>query len=164
MAKAGIPPYLAAIGSGLSLAPKAAATATLNLVRAALVRTSAVPELTWRFHRGDRREFRHGAAVSARELGSKDTTRNSFQQLDVVKYLQIMKTRGLAAILDFLDDHDVDTTEFRQKSTAILNHGIIFSNNPNMYVENINNNPPGGQGGPDGGGQAGSTQQGGDVR
>ncbi len=50
---------------------------------------------------------------------------NYFQFLDVAKHSKIIERRLLAAIEEFLQAKGVDTAEFVQRATAILNNGII---------------------------------------
>jgi hypothetical protein len=71
--------------------------------------------------------FDSGARISIRELAVDPRYQNFFQAADVDKHLSIVTRHVLAAILDFLDDHGVDTTEFRDQQMMVLNQGIIQS-------------------------------------
>jgi hypothetical protein len=68
----------------------------------------------------------YGARVSVRELGQATGWKNYFQELDWYRQLQIVQSHVLEAILDFLEEHDVDTSEFRQRQSAILNSGVFM--------------------------------------
>jgi hypothetical protein len=77
------------------------------------------------------RGYDYGAQVSVRELGSElvlrngtelvDGVRNMVQVQDVTRYQRLIERRVFAAVLDFLDDRDIDTTEYRARAASILN-------------------------------------------
>jgi len=69
--------------------------------------------------------YNYGANFSVREEGADDNYHNYFQKTDAAKHLKLIERHVLAALLDFLDGHDVDTTEFRSRQMTILNQGII---------------------------------------
>lgn len=50
---------------------------------------------------------------------------NFFQKLDVDRQCKTAQRNILASVLDFLDAHGVDTSEFRKQQTSILNHGVL---------------------------------------
>ncbi|MEE4542581.1 hypothetical protein V2S66_11465 [Streptomyces sp. V4-01] len=64
-----------------------------------------------------------GARRSVREMAS-GGYRHFFQQMDDEKFIKIIERRTFEVILDFLEDHAVDTTEYRAQQTA-LNVGIL---------------------------------------
>ena len=66
-----------------------------------------------------------GAKLSARELGADMRTHDWFQLRDAMKHWKIIERRMLAAILDFLEGHDVDVTEYRQRAIAVLDRSVI---------------------------------------
>jgi hypothetical protein len=82
--------------------------------------------------RNQRRADR-GALVSVRQLGTKDKLRNFTQRKDVLKFRRLIEIRVYAHVLDFLDDHDVDTTEYRARSASVLNIGILNTGEANIY-------------------------------
>jgi hypothetical protein len=69
--------------------------------------------------------YNYGANFSVREEGADDNYHNYFQKTDAAKHLKLIERHVLAALLDFLDERDVDTTEFRNRQMTILNQGII---------------------------------------
>lgn len=64
-----------------------------------------------------------GARRSVREMAS-GGYRHFFQQMDDEKFIKIIERRTFEVILDFLEDHAVDTTEYRAQQNA-LNVGIL---------------------------------------
>jgi hypothetical protein len=114
------------------------------LTRAASSLASAVPrapfrlvrDLTfhwrWERHRAVERAiarqdlgYSYGARFSVREETSDTNYHNYFQKTDAAKHLKLVERHVLAALLDFLDERGVDTTEFRNRQMTILNQGII---------------------------------------
>ncbi|MET0426836.1 MAG: hypothetical protein ABW046_23415 [Actinoplanes sp.] len=75
--------------------------------------------------RRSRRAADRGPLMSVRQLGTEDRLRNFTQRQDVLKFRRLIENRVYAHVLDFLDEHDVDTTEFRTRSASILNIGMV---------------------------------------
>ncbi|MGW6932943.1 hypothetical protein ACWGE0_23000 [Lentzea sp. NPDC054927] len=114
------------------------------LARAASGVSSAVPrapfrvvrDLTfhWRWNRhrtveraiaGQDLGYPYGARFSVREEATDANYHNYFQKTDAAKHLKLIERHVLATLLDFLDEHGVDTTEFRNRQMTILNQGVI---------------------------------------
>jgi hypothetical protein len=74
---------------------------------------------------GRRRTRDWGARVSVRDLASEIDPPHFFQVVDQDKYTKVVERRLMDVIVDFLDDHAVDTTEYRSRQAAILNFGIM---------------------------------------
>ncbi|MFD4629191.1 hypothetical protein ACFVYR_04715 [Streptomyces sp. NPDC058284] len=77
-----------------------------------------------------------GASLSAREIASIEADESYFQTFDVAKHSKVIERRLLATVGEFLKEHGVDTTEFLQRATAILNNGIINTGSGNVDVQN----------------------------
>jgi hypothetical protein len=75
--------------------------------------------------RRTRRRTDRGAQISVRQLGTKDELRNFTQSRDVLKFRRLIENRVYAHVLDFLDEHDVDTAEYRARSASVFNVGMI---------------------------------------
>ena len=69
--------------------------------------------------------YSYGARFSVREEATDANYHNYFQKTDAAKHLKLVERHVLAALLDFLDERGVDTTEFRNRQMTILNQGII---------------------------------------
>ncbi|MFC7245219.1 hypothetical protein ACFQO7_22310 [Catellatospora aurea] len=54
-----------------------------------------------------------------------DADTNFFQLADIHKHAQVIERRLLSSMIHFLKSKRVDTSEFRQRATAILNNGVI---------------------------------------
>lgn len=114
-------------------APRTVAFAPMNLTRALAdavlnASQSVVPTAL-------ARGFDYGARASVRELGASDMTRNHIQTQDILKHKRIVERRVIATVLDFLESHEVDTSEYRQRALTILNAGAVNTGSGSMYVE-----------------------------
>lgn len=113
--------WLRAIRRGLVDAPMTVWRSPVSLFRgvADLVRTASGGQAgPARMTRG----FDYGATIGIRELACREEgMRNLVQSLDYEKYHTLIERRVIAAVLDFLDDRDIDTTEYRSRAASILN-------------------------------------------
>lgn len=78
-----------------------------------------------------------GARVSLREMAASRSFHHFFQEADAAKYLKIVERRTLDVILDFLEEHRVDTAEYRDRQTTLLNVGIMQTGSGTV----VNNGP-----------------------
>ena len=72
-----------------------------------------------------RRRTNIGSQVSAREMACGDADESYFQFRDIVQHSKIVERRLVTTVGEFLKDRGVDTSEFWQRATTILNQGII---------------------------------------
>ncbi|MGV9449599.1 hypothetical protein [Streptomyces sp. NPDC003635] len=88
----------------------------------------------WRAPRRRRREqaaaqtdpaFDRGARMSIREHAMSAEYLDHFQRVDAERAFAALDRHALAAVRDFLDEHGVDTTDFRTQTQTILNHGVL---------------------------------------
>jgi len=70
-------------------------------------------------------EFDFGRASSLRERLAQAVYSHHFQKLDKEMYVKIVEKRLLDAIIRFLDEHQVDTSDLRDQKTTIINSGLI---------------------------------------
>ncbi|MFG1666708.1 hypothetical protein [Streptomyces sp. Y7] len=70
------------------------------------------------------RTFNYGASFSIRDAASDRLYYRYFQQLDRELYAKTVEHRVLDALVEFLEDHDIDTNELIQRQTAIYNTGL----------------------------------------
>ena len=71
--------------------------------------------------------YNYGARLSLQEHGAAPRVTTYIQQLDVHKYARLVEERLAAAVLDHLENNDIDTTAFRAQTTAIVNNGTMIS-------------------------------------
>jgi hypothetical protein len=108
----------------LLAAPSLVASAPRNLLHACVdvYRLSFADDLERiRLRRG----YDYGAAIGIRELGASPASRDPMRVQGIMKYGQLIERRVLASILDFLEHHGVDVTDYRQQSLTILSAGAV---------------------------------------
>ncbi|MER6671927.1 hypothetical protein [Streptomyces sp. NPDC000983] len=69
--------------------------------------------------------FDRGARLSIREHAMGDEYLDHFQRVDAERTFAALDRHALAAVRDFLDEHGVDTSDFRTQTQTILNHGVL---------------------------------------
>lgn len=91
------------------------------------------PYRRWRMGRETRRRLRadplfdRGAMASVRDLEKSGSYHQYFQKLDREMYGKVIEGQLLDAIVDFLDDHDIDTSELKQRGATVLNNGVMVT-------------------------------------
>jgi hypothetical protein len=75
----------------------------------------------------DLQTFDYGAKTSIREQAASVNYRHYFQQSDVGQFQKILERQILESIVTFLDSRDIDTADFNEQRTTILNSGVIVS-------------------------------------
>lgn len=71
--------------------------------------------------------FNYGAGPSLRELAAGGEWRVYFQKLDKEMHLKILQQQLLDSLVDFLDQHGIDTSEIKERTVHIMNNGVIVS-------------------------------------
>lgn len=66
-----------------------------------------------------------GAKISVREEAAEGSDESYFQVQDIFQHWKIIERRLIATVGDFLKGAGVDTSEFWQRTTAILNSGVM---------------------------------------
>ena len=75
----------------------------------------------------DNPSYDYGADFSLRDWASSNEYRRYFQKLDKEMYFKVLEKNILDSILTFLEERNVDVSEFKQRQTTILNNGVIVS-------------------------------------
>jgi hypothetical protein len=123
------------LAGGAELALKAAVGTVPVLVMAPFhVLAHLTSGLTrWQERRSMRRTIRanpsfdYGATTSIRQSGMSPNYRRYFQRLDREMYVKTLEQRLLDAIIQFLDEHNVDVSDLVERQTTILNNGVMLS-------------------------------------
>ena len=71
--------------------------------------------------------FDYGASTSIRELAASNLYSHYFQKLDKEMYLKLIERQILDSIINFLDAHNIDTSDLRARQDTILNNGVIVT-------------------------------------
>jgi hypothetical protein len=72
-------------------------------------------------------EYNFGAVTSVRELAQARHYRRYFQQVDRDLNTKFIDRQVLDTIVDFLDSHNIDTSQFQEQRSMILNNGLLVS-------------------------------------
>lgn len=119
----------------LGVLSKAVASTPVVLVLAP-IRTlghALSPYRLWRRERQARRlidmnlAYDYGAKTSVRESAASSHYRRYFQKLDQEMNLKVLEQRILDAIIEFLDDKNINTSDLKDRQQTILNEGVIVS-------------------------------------
>jgi hypothetical protein len=127
---------------GLLVQSLAASVFVLCLAGLRLVAAALAPVGRWSERRRIRREiqrnprFNFGAVTSIRELGMENYFRVYFQELDKERHLKTIEQCTIDAIVEFLADHNIDTSDIRERRSAILNNGVIVAGG-DLNAENL---------------------------
>jgi len=84
-------------------------------------------ERSIKHHIDDDPEYNYGARTSLRELAQSDHYRKYFQRLDYSLNAKLIDRQLLDTIMTFLDEHDIDISQFEEQRTTILNEGLLIS-------------------------------------
>jgi hypothetical protein len=91
------------------------------------------PWRRWRRRRIARRLARqcptydHGATTTVRQQAMSTNYAHYFQKLDRQMYVKLVEQQILDAVVTFLDSHNIDTSELKERQTTILNNGVMVS-------------------------------------
>jgi hypothetical protein len=80
--------------------------------------------------------FNFGAYTSVRELGAAQHYRVYFQQLDRERHVKTIEQCVFDAVVEFLDAHNIDTSDLRSRRSTVLNNGVIVSGG-DFKAENV---------------------------
>jgi len=69
--------------------------------------------------------YNYGASTTLRQEMSKSRFDHYFQRLDQEMYVKTIEREILATIIKFLDAHNIETSELKERQTTIINSGII---------------------------------------
>ncbi|MFH0520157.1 hypothetical protein ACHBTE_23650 [Streptomyces sp. M41] len=75
------------------------------------------------------RQFNYGASFSIRDAASDQLYYRYFQQLDRELYAKTVEHRVLAALVEFMEDHNIDSSDLVQRQTTIYNSGLYAGGN-----------------------------------
>jgi len=76
---------------------------------------------------GELRWFDYGARLSVRQQASDTVYQRYFQKLDNDMAMKVAQKRVLDALIEFADDHGIDTADLVERQNSIINNGIIAS-------------------------------------
>jgi hypothetical protein len=105
----------------------------LPALRAARARIPAVPP---RGDIGAESSVRENAMIEPPTEYNDESESGYFQSQDITQHSKIIERRLIAALDDYLVQFGVDSSEFVQRTTAILNNGILNTGSGTINAEN----------------------------
>jgi hypothetical protein len=81
-------------------------------------------------------QYNYGAVTSLRASLAQPNFLHYFQQSDADLYRKVLERKLLDTIITFLDAHDIDTSDIRERQTTILNSGILIQSG-NVRAESL---------------------------
>lgn len=116
------------VGRCLRQLPMALVRAPLALGRAAVSPLSRqLRQARQRREISSALRFNYGATSSPREWAADPLYQRYFQQLDKDLYAKVVEKRILQAIIEFLEEKGIDTSELIERQTTILNQGVYVT-------------------------------------
>ncbi|MBL1103568.1 hypothetical protein JK361_02940 [Streptomyces sp. 5-8] len=94
------------------------------------------------------RSFNYGAEFSLREEASDWTFHRYFQSLDRELYVKTIEHRVLDALVQFLEDHNIDTSDLIQRQTSIYNSGLFAGRDISIQRSSVGTGGGGQRSGP----------------
>ncbi|MEV7025562.1 hypothetical protein [Kitasatospora sp. NPDC093558] len=82
------------------------------------------------------RAFNYGARLSVREAAINPKYHRYYQHIDRQMYTKIVERRTMDALVTFLQDHQVDVSELRERQSVIYNGGVFTSGNARINFIN----------------------------
>ncbi len=79
------------------------------------------------------RSFNYGACLSLREAASDRLYYRYFQQLDKEMYAKTVEHRVLDALVEFMDDHNIDVSDLIERQATINNMGLYAGGNVTLH-------------------------------
>ena len=86
---------------------------------------------------GAESSVRETAMIEPPTESRNDSESGYFQSQDVAQHSKIIERRLIAALDDYLVEFDVDSSEFIQRTTAILNNGVLNTGSGSISAENM---------------------------
>jgi hypothetical protein len=81
--------------------------------------------------------FDYGAHCVPRQIASDSRYQRYFQELDGDHYAKAVERAVLEAVLEALNEHGIDTSEFEQRQTTILNNGVYVTGGASVHAGSV---------------------------
>ena len=69
----------------------------------------------------------YGALLSVREAAAASGWQRYFQVLDDARYVKVIEQRIFRSLVEFLDEHDIDTSGLVARSEMLVNNGVMVT-------------------------------------
>jgi hypothetical protein len=79
----------------------------------------------------------YGALVSVRELAADTKWQRYFQIFDDERFVKVIEQRIFRSLIEFLKEHNVDTSSLESRAEMVINNGVIFGDNANVKESQV---------------------------
>jgi hypothetical protein len=69
----------------------------------------------------------YGALLSVREEAADSKWQRYFQVLDDARYVKVIQQRIFRSLVEFLEEHDIDTSGLESRSETLVNNGVMVT-------------------------------------
>jgi hypothetical protein len=120
---------------------------TSTFMRTIILLFRSIPELLGviKYHLGSKRRrqlreirqrsFNYGAPLSLRQAASDHLYYRYFQRIDVEMYTKMVGRRVLDSLIEFLEQHDIDTSDLRDQNTVFTSALSIGDNSNVSFIQ-----------------------------
>jgi hypothetical protein len=81
--------------------------------------------------------FDYGTTETLRGHATDTNYRHYFQKLDKEMYAKLAEQQIFDSIITFLDEHNVDTNDIKERQTTVMNSGVIVSGSGSISANNF---------------------------
>jgi hypothetical protein len=79
----------------------------------------------------------YGALVSVRELAADTKWQRYFQIFDDERFTKVIEQRIFRSLVEFLKEHNVDTSSIESRLEMLVNNGVMFGDNANVKESQV---------------------------
>jgi hypothetical protein len=79
----------------------------------------------------------YGALLSVREAAADKRWQRYFQVFDDARYVKVIEQRIFRSLLEFLEDHGIDTSSLESRTEQVINNGVMVTDKATVHAEQI---------------------------
>lgn len=79
----------------------------------------------------------YGALFSVREAAADRRWQRYFQVFDDARYVKVIEQRIFRSLLEFLENHGIDTSSLESRTETVINNGVMVTDKATVHAEQI---------------------------
>ncbi len=79
----------------------------------------------------------YGPRFSLREAAADTRWHRYFQKFDDARYRKVIEQRIFRALLEFLEDHDIDTSALANRTETVVNNGVMVTDSATFNAQQV---------------------------
>lgn len=79
----------------------------------------------------------YGALLSVREAATAWRWQRYFQVFDDARYVKVIEQRIFRSLLEFLEDHGIDTSSLESRTETLINNGVMVTDKATVHADQI---------------------------